>query len=164
MTVSDSVVDVSSSSATDGEIILTTQNGVGNVIHIWDPSLGLDSNFYQTNLSAGTYNVEIQDQRGCYTSHTITVGVNTSISQAEKLHLFNIVHEYNDNFIYIKSLQLVNKPIQLSLFDLEGRLIKKWPETRLQIIPLDMSLFQTGQYILHIKMGDQQHSQIVTSF
>ncbi len=164
MTIIDSVLDVSTTNASDGEIILTTQNAVGNVTCIWDPALGLDSSTIQTNLSAGTYNVEVRDERGCYTSISVAVGINTSTHSLSEDHVFKIIHSVNNPTVYIESRQLLKEPIQISLFDTQGRLMKDWPLTWLHLVPLDLSEFNKGHYVLRIKNGDYTFSAKVTAF
>lgn len=72
ISVADNVTTVSCNGSSDGQISVTPSGGSGPYTYLWQP-IGTGNGAQATNLSAGTYTVQVTDSKGCDTLLTIPV-------------------------------------------------------------------------------------------
>jgi PKD repeat protein len=87
MTV-DTVISSTCSGATDGEITVQAQGGTAPYTYTW-PNIG-QSGPVATGLSAGVYEVEVEDANGCVWSLNVVVGQPVSIDAQVNITVPNI--------------------------------------------------------------------------
>jgi gliding motility-associated-like protein len=71
------VVDVSCFGGNSGAITLSASGGAGGYVYTWNQNVGTGNS--ATNLSAGTYDVEVTDVNSCSTIFTATITEPTSL-------------------------------------------------------------------------------------
>lgn len=81
-------VDVSCAAGEDGQATVTASGGAGNYTFIWDGAAGGQTGATATNLSAGSYNVTIQDANGCQRVTSVTIEEPSPLSLSfERTHV-----------------------------------------------------------------------------
>jgi hypothetical protein len=126
----DSTVIVGNTIRLGGNIVAA--GGSGTYTYKWTPATGLDSPTIARPLATVnatiTYSVEVSDGSSCNRSSQITLIANqiTAVSDLENVFEITVSPNPTTGLLLIRSQKiLVDKQIQLELFDPQGRMIKQ---------------------------------------
>ena len=90
--------DISCFGSVDGSIVINAQGGTGKLLYSIDQVKYQESNTF-LNLTAGTYDVVVQDERGCFISETVTIEEPSQLSaQAINIQQELCVGDKNGSF------------------------------------------------------------------
>jgi hypothetical protein len=155
--VSDSVSYVSASGQTDGSIHLNVSNAVGAVYYDWSNALPFDSTSYQYGIGTGNYNIRVSDSRGCYTTHSVNLGV-TAVNEISETD-FEILPNPATEFVTVRlSDNFDNGEVFYEIKDIQGKgMYKGLFQNKQQTI--DVSGFSPGVYLLTIESGNLKSTQ-----
>ena len=96
LSITDSVIDESCLGSSDGRIFVEVSGGVLPYSYLWDNG---SSNADISNLSSGSYIVQIQDSAGCVAENSSIVSSNES---------FDILYDQNDAFCFNQATASIN--------------------------------------------------------
>ena len=96
LSITDSVIDESCLGSSDGRIFVEVSGGVLPYSYLWDNG---SSNADISNLSSGSYIVQIQDSAGCVAENSSIVGSNET---------FDILYNQNDAFCFNQATASIN--------------------------------------------------------
>ena len=159
MTISSSVNDATSASSSDGTITLNADNGSGPYTYEWQDALAGQTTSTVTGLGSNTYQVQVTDARGCFIIQDINVNVSTSINLKKVENYFKLMPNPAKNIVYLQVTLPLSKTYNISIIDLNGRIIHQTLNTKLPFIRYDISLIPNGTYLVQLHHEDKVYTR-----
>lgn len=152
---------ITCSGCTDGLVAVTgISGGVAPYTISWSNGFTGDT---LSNLSAGTYQVEVEDANGCTVTADLVVDPFTTTSNSEVEQINNSVEVFpnpSNGQFNIKLNIPYNGNVNLELIDITGKVVlSKSVKLSGTIInkPIDMSYHAAGNYMLKISLGNESY-------
>ena len=140
----DSIVNVSSAGANDGEIYISVNGGTvtGDYSYLWSNS---ETTQNITNLTEGTYSVTVTDDNGCIvTESSIQIAI-SSINNLEGNDVIEIYPNPTKGELYITNAVDAN----IYIYNILGKVVVNINNAGI-FNTIDMSAFNEGTYIIRI--------------
>jgi hypothetical protein len=131
----------------NGSIVLEVTGGTEPYTISWIGPGGFTATGAEINgLSSGVYNVIVTDANGCMKTHSVFlsgVGMNEVLSSG-----FTIVPNPATSTVRISNWSDIAE--QLTIYDMNGRLVQSYPIAGTQNMIIDVSAFAEGMYLIVI--------------
>ncbi|MBM77278.1 MAG: hypothetical protein CL846_02235 [Crocinitomicaceae bacterium] len=148
----------------DGVINITVSGGVSPFTYLWTgPSGYTSTNEDIGGLVSGSYTLIVTDANGCSTTiNDILVDSFIGIFEDGET-MFSIYPNPSKGIFNISFNEKLNNPINVSVFDLTGRLILSYNLKDKQETKIDISTNSYGTYILKIEIGEKQYLKRISN-
>jgi SprB repeat/Secretion system C-terminal sorting domain len=133
----------------NGSVDLTASGGTGNLSYLWSNGATTQD---ISGLGAGSYTVTITDANGC--TNVLSFGINLVISAADAFPVgVTVSPNPFANTFTVRLAGLGNESAQLSLIDLQGRVL--WMQENVsQANVVAAPEVASGVYFLRVQIGD----------
>ena len=144
-----SIVDASSTGASDGAINTAVTSGTSPYTYAWSPGGSTDPS--PSGLASGTYDLSLTDANGCVTTLSATVGEPVGISELE-FGSFNIHPNPNNGEFTVELVNLGNDEYNIVVRNIIGQIVFSETVIGNTIDKIDVNLTdqENGVYLLTI--------------
>lgn len=151
----DSVIRASGDEA-NGSIFVSIEGGSQPYNYQWYQDVGNGGGLILdvedlVNIEAGEYRLTVFDANGCT---VVTDIIMTPTNDVFATYEINLQPNPTSGQILFELEQENTKDYELSLYDMTGRLMKKWAASKQTQQQLDLSELQSGVYLLRVQVGN----------